>query len=96
MAQTQTIILLAQLRALAGDKTISLTVEDGATVRDLLRALAEAYPALGARVLGADGTLRPEIQLLVDGRHLSLLPAGADTPVAGARELMLVPPISGG
>lgn len=96
MAQIKTITLLAQLRALAGDKTISLTVEDGATVRDLLRALAAAYPALGARVLDADSALRPEMQLVIDGRHVSLLPEGLDTPVAGARELMLVPPISGG
>jgi len=96
VAQIKTITLLAQLRALAGDKTISLTVEDGATVRDLLRALAAAYPALGARVLDADCALRPEMQLVIDGRHVSLLPEGLDTPVAGARELMLVPPISGG
>lgn len=96
MTQTKTIILLAQLRALAGDKTIDLTVEDDATVRDLLRALAAAYPALGARVLDADGALRAEMQLVIDGRHLALLPDGLDTPVADAREMMLVPPISGG
>ena len=46
----KTITLLAQLRMLAGEKTIRLTVDDGATVRDLLRALADAYPALAARV----------------------------------------------
>lgn len=96
MTQTKTITLLAQLRTLAGEKTIDLTVEDDATVRDLLRALAAAYPALAERVLDADGALRPEMQLVIDGRHLVLLPDGLDTPVAGARELMLVPPIAGG
>lgn len=96
MAQTKTVALLAQLRAVAGDKTISLTVEDGATVRDLLQALAAAYPALGARVLAPDQELREEMQLVIDGRHVSLLPAGLDTEIADAHHIMLVPPISGG
>lgn len=96
MAQEKTITLLAQLRAVVGEKTVRVTVDDAATVRDLLRALAAAYPALGERVLCADGTLRLEMQLVIDGRHLSLLPDGLETPVAGAREMMLVPPISGG
>jgi molybdopterin synthase sulfur carrier subunit len=92
----KTITLLAQLRMLAGEKTIRLTVDDGATVRDLLRALADAYPALAARVLDVDGTLRPEMHLVIEGRHLGLLPDGLDTPIADAREMMLVPPIAGG
>ena len=96
MAQTKTITLLAQLRALVGQKAIEVTVDDGATVRDLLRALADAYPALAGRVLEADLTLRGDIQLVLDGRHLALLPGGLDTPVAGVRQMLLIPPVSGG
>jgi len=47
-------------------------------------------------VLDVDGTLRPEMHLVIEGRHLGLLPDGLDTPIADAREMMLVPPIAGG
>jgi len=91
----KTVRLSANLRQLAEAKEVIVSVQHGATVDDLLRALRQAYPALGARVLEADGSLKTGIQLLVDGRHIDFL-QGLQSPVDLARDLFLIPPISGG
>jgi molybdopterin synthase sulfur carrier subunit len=92
---TKTIRLSATLRQLAGAKAAVVSVPPGATAADLLRALASEYPALGARVLDDDGHLTAGIQMLIDGRHIDFL-QGLDSPVEQAKDLMLIPPISGG
>lgn len=91
----KTVRLSATLRQLAGAKEVTVTVRQGATVDDLLQALRQAYPALGARILEADGSLKTGIQLLVDGRHIDFL-QGLQSPVDVAGDLFLIPPISGG
>jgi molybdopterin synthase sulfur carrier subunit len=92
---TKTIRLSASLRQIAGAKEVAVDVPPGATVADLLGALAAAYPALGARILDDGGSLNAGIQLLIDGRHIDFL-QGVDSPVEQAGDLMLIPPVSGG
>jgi molybdopterin synthase sulfur carrier subunit len=93
--RVKTVKLLATLRSVAGAKEISVLVGADATVRDLLQAISQINPALGARILEDDGQLKRGIQLVVGGRHIDLL-QGLDTPVADADNLMLIPPVSGG
>jgi molybdopterin synthase sulfur carrier subunit len=92
---TKTVRLSAQLRQLAGGKEAIVDVPPGATVADLLQALNQAYPPLGARILDENGRLHAGIQLLIDGRHIDFL-QGLDSPVEQARDLMLIPPVLGG
>jgi molybdopterin synthase sulfur carrier subunit len=92
---TKTVRLSATLRQLAGAKMIEVDVSGSATAADLLQALRQAYPALGAFVLEADGSLKAGIQLLIDGRHIDFL-QGLQSPVVPARDLFLMPPIAGG
>ena len=94
-AITTTVRLSAQQRQLAGGKVAVVDVPPGATVADLLQALNRAYPPLGARILDENGQLNAGIQMLIDGRHIDFL-QGPDSPVEQARDLMLIPPISGG
>ena len=52
--------LLGISRLAVGEKTISLHVPDGATFRDVVRALSTRYPALIGDVIHPDGeTLQP-------------------------------------
>jgi MoaD family protein len=96
MAETlKTVRLLATLRSIAGAKDVTVPVAPEATARDLLRAIHQAYPMLGAYLLAPDGGLNPGIQFLVGGQHIEWQ-QGLDTPVANADDLLLIPPISGG
>lgn len=75
-----------------GAKTVSA---DGATVGDVLRALATEYPGLSGQVINHDGTLHKFVNVYLnddDVRYLSLL----ETPVSDADELSILPAVAGG
>jgi molybdopterin synthase sulfur carrier subunit len=92
--------LFADLAEVAGGREHEVDVDpasgtDGAvTAGDALDALLADRPALADRVL-ADGTLRADVNLLVDGRDVRE-DAGLETPVDPDAELALFPPVSGG
>lgn len=92
---TKTIRLSAHLRQLAGEKQIAVDLPPGATVRELFQAIRRNYPALGDYLLGENGSLKPGMQMLVDGRHIDFLQGDA-TPVEDAADLFLIPPVFGG
>jgi molybdopterin converting factor subunit 1 len=75
--------LFARARDLAGADEVSVSLPDGATVADLRRALASAYPALAG--LLARSALAVANEFADDGQ---LVPPGA--------EVALLPPVSGG
>ena len=87
--------LFAHLRDAAGEATVSVDVEDGATVERALSALVEAEPALRA-ALFEDGELADHIRLLVDGEDAFTARDGLATTVDADTELALFPPVSGG
>ncbi|WP_277541899.1 ubiquitin-like small modifier protein 1 [Haloarcula laminariae] len=87
--------LFAHLRDAAGDETVSVDVESGATVGEALAALVETEPALRA-ALFEDGDLADHIRLLVDGEDAFADAAGLETVVTEETELALFPPVSGG
>ena len=91
----KTVRLSASFRSAAGAKQIDVSVAPDATARNLLDAVARAYPALGERLFDGEGRLHPGIQVLADGRHIDFL-LGERTPVADAKDLMLIPPVGGG
>jgi len=87
--------LSATLRTLAGAKSIEVPLPPGATVRDLLVHLIDAYPLLADRVIGPDGGLSEGIQLIISGRHIDFL-QGLDTPIGAQDDVLMIPPLSGG
>jgi sulfur-carrier protein len=92
---TKTVKLSATLRQFADAKEIDVALPPDATVRDLFVTLTSDYPALVEYVLESSDTLKPSMQLLVDGRHIDFL-QGFDTPLAQAQTIFLIPPIMGG
>jgi molybdopterin synthase sulfur carrier subunit len=75
-----------------GAKAVSV---DGATVGQVLVALAREYPGLSGQVINADGTLHKFVNVYLnddDVRYLS----GVDTPVGAADELSILPAVAGG
>lgn len=88
--------LFADLAEIAGDRepAVSVSVPDP-TVGDALDALLSEHPALEARVLAEDGTLKEHITLLKNGTNIQH-EAGLSTPTSEDDELALFPPVSGG
>ena len=77
------ILLFASLRQRAGRDAVEIALPDGATVRDLLAAVAAAHPQL------AD--LLTQCRVAIDHAFV-----GADELVGTPQEIALIPPVSGG
>ena len=78
-----TVLLFAGLREAAKAETITVEIAEGSTAGDLLEAVETQIPALAGRV-GAS-------RVAVDHAFVD-----ADAPIDGAKELALIPPVSGG
>ncbi len=79
--------LFGMARALAGAAHVELAVDEPVTLRELLRSLADAVPALVPDVIDAtrDALVEPNL-LLLDGRRA---PAGDETFRADDRPCIL-------
>jgi sulfur-carrier protein len=64
---------------------------EGATVRDVLRGLERAQPAVGGWILDERGLIREHVSVFVNGEH-----GGDDTPVEATDRIEIVQSISGG
>ena len=85
-----TVFIPSMPRPLAGDAD---EIEiGGATVRDIVRNLTAAYPALGDRLLD-NGQLRSNISVAIDGEISTL---GLLDTVDSDSEVHFIPAISGG
>ena len=82
------------LRQYAGGASV-LEVAGGATVSDLLGALGGDYPGVHQRVVDELGSLRPHVNVFVNGENIRHLD-GMATSVGEGDEVWLLPAISGG
>ncbi|ESS05691.1 MAG: MoaD family protein, archaeal [uncultured archaeon A07HB70] len=84
----------ATFREAVGSKLLDREVEAGATVGDLLEGLEHDYDGLSGELL-VDGDLRPQINVLRNGREV-LHQQGVDTPVDDGDTVAVFPPVAGG
>lgn len=77
------VTLFAAARELAAAETVTIEVPNGATAATVLRSLARQYPKLRELI--------PACRLAIDLRFVP-----PDEPVADARHVALIPPVSGG
>jgi MoaD family protein len=83
------------LRPYADGRRLLDLAPPGGTVAELLQALGGAYPGVHQRVVNETGSLRPHVNVFVNGeniRHLS----GLATTLQEGDEIWLLPAISGG
>ena len=67
---------------------------DGATVGEVLRAVATAHPGLEEQLFDGDA-VRGFINVYVDDEDIRYV-SGLDTPVEGDSEVALMPAVAGG
>ena len=82
-----TVRLFANLRRIAGGKTLEVPLEDGATVRDLIEAIRQISPEIADQLLDTDRQLPGAVHVVIDGRHASLLD-GLDTVISPDAEVV--------
>lgn len=83
------------LRQYAGGSRLLDLTPEGGSVAELLKALGGDYPGVHHRVVDELGSLRPHVNVFVNGeniRHLS----GLATSLSEGDEVWLLPAISGG
>jgi molybdopterin converting factor small subunit len=83
-------------RQLAGRKTLELEISPGGRLRDVLRAVTEHVPAMGAELFDERGNLFGYIPLYLNGRNPRLLAEGLDRVVQPADVLSIFSPIASG
>lgn len=84
----------ATFREAVGTKTIERDYDDGALVGDVLHALEAEFGGLEGQLI-EDGGLRPQINVLKNGREV-LHMDGIDTDLAEGDTLSIFPPVAGG
>lgn len=82
----------ANFREAVGQKVLESEFEDGSTVGEVLAALEAEYEGLD---LLRDGDLRPQINVLKNGREV-LHMDGIGTDLADGDTLSIFPPVAGG
>ena len=73
----------------------SQVTADGATVAEVIGALAAEAPELRAQLLSEDGRLRSFVNLYLNGEDVRAR-SGLDTALADGDEIAIVPAIAGG
>lgn len=86
----------AALHQMAGGKAVdAFVLVDGATVNELLDALAARHPILGRRIRDEQGTLRAHVNLFVGDENVRSLD-GLATRLRDHDEVTVLAAISGG
>jgi len=86
------------LRPYAGGQravVVTLPEPPPATVGRLLETLGSDHPGVRQRVLDELGTLRPHVNVFVNGESVRYL-RGLDTPLRDGDEVTILPAVSGG
>lgn len=89
-----TLKFFATFREAVGSKTVQEEFPDDADVGDVLAALEAAHEGLEGQLI-EDGGLRPQINVLLNGREV-LHMDGLATELSDGDTLSVFPPVAGG
>lgn len=88
---------ILEMAAILSGRELVLSLPEGSRVSNLLVALVEKYgqPLTGILYGGENRELRPELNLLLNGRNIIFLD-GLNTELIDGNELFFLPPVGGG
>jgi molybdopterin synthase sulfur carrier subunit len=86
----------ADLRPLAGGKTVTVDLNTPMTARQALESITHTRPALAEKIWQSTGVLFEHIHVFINGRQSVFLPQGMETPLEPATDLDVFPPVGGG
>ncbi len=86
----------ATLRSAIGQNFVELPLAEGTSVVELAREIARRWPALGDRILDAEGEISGQVHFMIGGRNIRWLPMGSATPLSCDEVIDVFPPTAGG
>ena len=86
--------MFAMFREMTGEKEVTLKLDDGSSVRDVLERLCGVY-GIYDKLFDANGNLKEYIHVLKNGRHINFV-GGLAAKVEDGDELAIFPPAAGG
>lgn len=90
-----TVELPKALCSYADDKSSLVLDEPGETVGDALAALGRKSPGALDRIMDEQGTVRPHVNIFVNGENIRFLD-GVGTPAGDGATILVLAAISGG
>ncbi len=87
--------LFSTLRDAVGIKELTIPVETGQTVREMIEVISSVNATLGQKIIEENGELTGLVHILVNGRNIMWL-KGLDTMLTADDEIILLPPTAGG
>lgn len=88
--------LYATFRLIAGCKTLTLELPDGASLRAAIERILTELPALRPHWVNQQGEIHAHVHAFVNGSEVSTLPDGWDTPLQPEDTVDFFPPVAGG
>ncbi|NED95592.1 MoaD/ThiS family protein [Phytoactinopolyspora alkaliphila] len=78
-----------------GESDVSVDVDEGATLGDVVKALDAAYPGIGARILDDTGEIRRFVNVYVNDDDVRF-DSGLQTPTPSGAKISIIPAVAGG
>jgi molybdopterin synthase sulfur carrier subunit len=86
----------ATLRQIVGQKTVEVSLPDGADVQQLVAAVVAQYPALRPELLDESGNIYGHINLFINGRDAHHTDDGLKTLIQPDDKIDIFPAVAGG
>lgn len=86
----------ANLRAVAGGKTVDIDVPESVTAQELLAAIVNRFPRMRAALLDEDGGLFGHVHMFINGRDVQFLDEQLNTRLQPDDEINVFPAVGGG
>jgi molybdopterin synthase sulfur carrier subunit len=86
----------ATLRRITGQNSVELDLPGGTTVDGLLAAVLQRYPELRGELYDADGTLRRNVHIFINGRDAPYLDRQLATVLQEPDTVDVFPAVGGG
>lgn len=88
--------LYATFRLIAGTHSLTLDLPEGSTVRQAVDEILARLPDLRPHWVNAQNEIHAHVHGFVNGKDVSTLPQGWDTPLQSGDVLDFFPPVAGG
>lgn len=88
--------LYATFRLIAGARSLELNLPEGTTVRQAVDEILARLPDLRPHWVNAQNEIHAHVHGFVNGKDVSTLPQGWETPLQSGDVLDFFPPVAGG